>query len=116
MRGKSWRDALGVVALIVVGCTGDGSGGDESFRPRFEEIACPSDVEIQVLPRHSCGYLTVLEDRVDGDGRTIQVFVVKVLPPQDEHPEDPVLVLGGNIGEAAEIGRASCRERVWIPV
>jgi pimeloyl-ACP methyl ester carboxylesterase len=104
VRGKSWRGGLGVVALIVVGCTGHRSGGEESFRPHFEEIACPSDVEIQVLPRHSCGYLTVLEDRADSDGRTIHVFVVKVLPPQDEHPEDPVLVLGGNIGEAAEIG------------
>jgi pimeloyl-ACP methyl ester carboxylesterase len=93
-----------VVALIVVGCTGDRSGADESFQPRFEEIACPSDVEIQVLPTHSCGYLTVLEDRGDGDGPNIQVFVLKVLPPQADHPEDPALVLGGNIGEAAEIG------------
>jgi hypothetical protein len=32
------------------------------------------------------------------------VFVLKVLPPEEEHPEDPVFVLGGNIGEAAEIG------------
>lgn len=104
MRRKSWRGGLVIVALIVVGCTGDRWGADESFQPRFEEIACPSDVEIQVLPTHSCGYLTVLEDRADGDGRTIQVFVLKVLPPQADHPEDPALVLGGNIGEAAEIG------------
>jgi hypothetical protein len=32
------------------------------------------------------------------------VFVLKVLPPQGEHPQDPVFMLGCNIGEAAEIG------------
>jgi pimeloyl-ACP methyl ester carboxylesterase len=61
-------------------------------------------VEIQVLPEHSCGYLTVLEDRADENGRTIRLFVLKVLPPEEEHPEDPVFMFGGNIGEAAEIG------------
>jgi pimeloyl-ACP methyl ester carboxylesterase len=104
VRGRSWLGGLGVVASILASCTGDGAGGDETFRPRFEEAACPSDVEIQVLPQHSCGYLTVLEDRATGDGRTIRIFVLKVLPPQEEHPEDPVFTLGGNIGEAAEFG------------
>jgi pimeloyl-ACP methyl ester carboxylesterase len=104
VQGKSWLGGLGVVALILSSCTGNGSGGDETFRPRFEEVACPSDVEIQVLPKHSCGYLTVLEDRAKPEGRTIRVFVLKVLPPQEKHPEDPVFVFGGNIGEATEIG------------
>jgi hypothetical protein len=38
------------------------------------------------------------------DGWTIRVFVLRVLPPREEHPEDPVFTLGGNVGEAAEIG------------
>jgi pimeloyl-ACP methyl ester carboxylesterase len=104
VRGKSWLVGLGVVALVLSSCTGDASGRDDTFRPHFEEAACPSDVEIQVLPEHSCGYLTVLEDRAQGDGRTIQLFVLKLLPPQAEHPEDPVFMFGGNIGEANEIG------------
>jgi pimeloyl-ACP methyl ester carboxylesterase len=102
--GKSLLGGLGAVALILSSCTGGASGRAESFRPRFEEVACPSDVEIQVLPEHSCGYLTVLEDRAQGFGRTIRLFVLKVLPPQEEHPEDPVFLFGGNIGEANEIG------------
>lgn len=104
MRGKSWLGGLGVIVLILLSCTGDGSDRKKSFQPRFDEVPCPSDVEAQVLPEHSCGYLTVLEDRANPDGRTIRVFVLKVLPPEEEHPEDPVFVLGGNIGEAAEIG------------
>jgi len=104
VQGKSWLGGLGAVALILSSCTGTGSGEDEAFRPRFVEVACPSDVEIQVLPKHSCGYLTVLEDRAKPEGRTIRVFVLTVLPPQEEHPEDPVFTIGGNIGEAAEIG------------
>jgi hypothetical protein len=71
VREKSWLGGFGVVALILSSCTGNGSGGEEAFRPRFVEVACPSDVEIQVLPKHSCGYLTVLEDRAKGDGGTI---------------------------------------------
>lgn len=104
MRGKPWLAALVLIAVVMSSCTGDKSSGDETFRPGFEEVACPSDVELQVLPEHSCGYLTVLEDRDKSDGRTIRVFVLKVMPPEKEHPGDPVFVLGGNIGEAAEIG------------
>lgn len=81
MRGKSWLGGLGVIVLIL-SCTGDGSNRGESFQPRFEELPCPSDVEIQTLPEHSCGYLTVLEDRANPNGRTIRVFVLKVLPPR----------------------------------
>jgi pimeloyl-ACP methyl ester carboxylesterase len=104
VRGKSWLGSLVLVALIVSSCTGDASGGGETFRPHFEEVACPSDVEIQVLPEHSCGYLTVPEHRAQSDGRTIRLFVLKVLPPQQDHPKDPAFMFGGNIGEANEIG------------
>jgi pimeloyl-ACP methyl ester carboxylesterase len=42
----------------------------------------------------SCGYLTVLEDRSRPDGRTIQVFVVRIEPPGGTTTPDPVLALG----------------------
>lgn len=92
------------LSIIVSACTGAGEDEELGFRPRFEEVACPSDVEIEVLPEHTCGYLTVPENRAKSTGRTIQVFVLKVLPPEEDHPDDPVFTLGGNIGEAAEIG------------
>jgi pimeloyl-ACP methyl ester carboxylesterase len=105
--GRTGPAGAGLVAflcLIVSGCTGTDGSDDPSFRPHFEEVACPDDVEIQVLPEHACGYLTVLENRAKSNGRTIRLFVLKVLPPEQDHPDDPVFTLGGNIGEAAEIG------------
>ena len=55
-------------------------------------------MEILQFGPHSCGYLTVLEDRTEPSGRTIQLFVMKVSPPDDQ-PLGSTLGPGANIGD-----------------
>lgn len=90
----------GLVILAVASlaaCTGGGAKESTSFRPSFAEAPCPPDVEVLQFSTHSCGYLTVLEDRDDPGGRTIQLFVMKSVPP-DEQPNGITLGPGGDIG------------------
>jgi pimeloyl-ACP methyl ester carboxylesterase len=71
------------------------------FSPSYEAAECPPDVEIQTLVEHSCGYLTVLEDRTKSDGRTIRLFVVRTPPPPDVEPRSwSSIGVGGDLGEA----------------
>src|SRR5450755_4820107 len=65
-----------------------------AFRPNFASTPCPDDVTSDVVVAVSCGYLTVLEDRNKPDGRTIQIFVVRIEPPGGTTTPDPVLGLG----------------------
>jgi pimeloyl-ACP methyl ester carboxylesterase len=98
------RSTLIAVALaLATACIGGRSSG--SSPPAFTLIECPADVQIQLLVRHSCGYLTVPEDRSQPNGPTARLFVVKI-PPPDQHPRpDPVLILGGEIGAIPEYGK-----------
>lgn len=66
-----------------------------AFRPHFESVPCPDDVTELIVLQVSCGYLTVLEDRVKADGRTIQLFVIRVEPPGGTTTPDPVILIGG---------------------
>jgi pimeloyl-ACP methyl ester carboxylesterase len=45
----------------------------------------------------SCGYLTVLEDRLKPDGRTIRIFVARIDPYAGAEAPDPMLVPGGDL-------------------
>ena len=100
--GKSWSGSLAAVALILLSCTGDGSDGDESFRPRFEEMACPSDVEDPGAP----GAFMWLPHRLGGPrgrwGADHPGVRAEGAPPSGRAPRGSVFVLGGNIGEASE--------------
>ena len=64
-----------VIAVVLLGssCT----GAEATFRPTFATVDCPDEVAVVILSEHSCGYLTVLEDREKPDGRTIRLFVVR---------------------------------------
>jgi pimeloyl-ACP methyl ester carboxylesterase len=102
MRWRGFSVAAGLIVLS--GCTGGGSS-KPAFHPTFQAVACPSDVEGQLIAGHSCGYLTVLEDRTKPEGRTVQVFVLKVLPDTTPVASEPVVVSGGgDIGDGAEYG------------
>jgi pimeloyl-ACP methyl ester carboxylesterase len=90
------------ICALLAACTGGGSSEDPV--PRFVAAACPRDVQILLLVPHSCGYLTVAEDRRRPDGRTVKLFLVKI-PPPDEHPRpDPVLILGTDVGALPDYG------------
>jgi pimeloyl-ACP methyl ester carboxylesterase len=98
MSARSRVPALGtLVALILAACTGGGAKDATAFRPSFLEAPCPPDVEILQFTTHSCGYLTVLENRAKPAGRTIQLFVMKSVPP-DKQPAGIALGPGGDIG------------------
>jgi pimeloyl-ACP methyl ester carboxylesterase len=98
------RSGLVAAALaLLAACTG-GRLSDSSS-PAFTDVACPEDVQIQLLVRHSCGYLTVPEDRSRPQGPTVKLFVVTIPPPDQPSRPDPVLILGGEIGAAPEYGK-----------
>src|SRR6266540_4277350 len=74
------RSTLIAVALaLATACTGGRSSGPSS--PAFTLVDCPEDVQIQLLVRHSCGYLIVPEDRSRPHGPTVRLFLVKIPPP-----------------------------------
>jgi pimeloyl-ACP methyl ester carboxylesterase len=84
--------------MALVACTGN----DEvppAMVPRLEATVCPDDVEILVVPVHSCGYV-VTSGR---SGAELRVFVVTVEPPQ---PSDlaPVLETGTDLGMTPTYG------------
>jgi len=100
------RRASGVVVglILLSACTGGGSS-KPTFHPTFRIVTCPPDVEGQLIAKHSCGYLTVLEDRSKPMGRTVQVFVLKVSPGTSLVTPEPVVVSGGgDIADGAEYG------------
>lgn len=59
---------------------------DIGFTPTYAATACPDEITLMVVGDLACGYLTVLENRSKPDGRTLQLFVVQVKPP---NPTDP---------------------------
>jgi pimeloyl-ACP methyl ester carboxylesterase len=98
------RSALtAVVVALFAACTGEGSSQPSS--PSYSAAPCPRDVQVQLLVRHSCGYLTVLEDRSRPDGRTLRLFVVRIPPPDERPHPDSVLILGDDVGALPDYGR-----------
>ncbi len=75
-----------------------------AFAPEFAGAACPADVEVTLLVDHSCGYLTVLQNRSDDDGAWARLLVVRMDPPGGAASPDPVLVAGADIGDEPQIG------------
>lgn len=106
---------LGSVLLtgaLLVACT---SGGSESaFHPSFEAHPCPRELESVLIPTHSCGYLTVLEDRSRPSGRTIRLFVVRI-EPQGGAPKGgaAMFVAGQDLAVESDFyGTANLAQRV----
>jgi pimeloyl-ACP methyl ester carboxylesterase len=101
-----------MAGALLAACT---SGGSESaFQPSFEEQSCPPELESVLIPTHSCGYLTVLEDRSRPSGRTIQLFVVRI-EPQSGAPEGSaaMFVPGQDLAVESDFyGTANLAQRV----
>lgn len=94
-----------IAALLTLAAACTGGRPSESTGPAFTVVACPQDVQVQLLVRHTCGYLTVPEDRSQPQGRRVRLFVVKIPPPDQRPRPDPVLILGGEIGAVPEYGK-----------
>ena len=85
--------------LLIAAVAACGGDSEASFEPTLEWGACPGDVEVTFLSRHECGTLTVLEDRDEPDGRTVDLLVVKVWPVGVEPGPGIHTGFGGNIGD-----------------
>jgi pimeloyl-ACP methyl ester carboxylesterase len=92
-RGFTGAVALAASIAFLTSCTG--STAETAFRPSYREVPCPEDLDFVLVQRHTCAHLTVLEDRSKPDGRTIQLFVVHVVPQSGTASNpDPIYVPG----------------------
>jgi pimeloyl-ACP methyl ester carboxylesterase len=87
--------------LLLAACTGSESV-EPVFRPSIEWVECPSDVEIQMLTRHRCGYLTVLQDRSEPGGARARLFLTEVYPAGSTPPASHV-----GSGFESDLGRVT---------
>ena len=83
-----------LVSLAASGCTGDAVRPDRQG-PMGRVVDCPSDVEVVVLPEHSCGIV----DLTDGT----QLFFVRVQPPKTPALA-PIVETGQDLGTATGFG------------
>ena len=101
MHSKRATLIAAVIALLTA-CT---LGRSESPSRSFAIAECPRDVEFKLLVRHSCGYLTVPEDRTRPRSGSVRLFVLKIPPPDPRSRSDPVLILGDEIGAVPDYGK-----------
>jgi pimeloyl-ACP methyl ester carboxylesterase len=116
MRGAAF--GLGLLVLAAA-CTISGSS-KPAFRPSFVATRCPTDVEIVLSAPHSCGYLTVLEDRTLREGPTIRLFYLRVKPATGALESVPIASVGYEIaqspsyGDITRIAESSNRELILL--
>ena len=79
--------------LVLTACSGDDTE-PPAFSPTLAWGDCPPDVEVTFLSRHECGILTVLANRAEPSGPTIELLVARVWPVGKE----PVPGLGSSFG------------------
>ncbi len=98
--------ALGFVAIVasialLASCTG--TAAEAAFRPSYREGPCPEDLDFVLVQRHTCGFLTVLENRSRPEGRTIRLFVVHVVPQSGTAGNpDPIYMPGTKLAGVAK--------------
>jgi pimeloyl-ACP methyl ester carboxylesterase len=128
MHPRAGRRALAVTVALAVGLgacspaptpvpTGSAPSAAApatGFTPTFVEAPCPDDIEILALVDHSCGYLTVLEDRSKPTGRTIQLLMVRTPVPDAAPREGTGGGFGGDLGYAfaSVVGEGASRTRL----
>ncbi len=96
----TWAAAAAVAALMLVGLAAAGcSSAPERRSPAasYERVDCPDDVEVLVVPKHECGFVTPDPDDA------LRIFVVAIEPPQPSNLS-PVLETGVDLGMAPAYG------------
>ncbi len=90
--------AAAVALVLVAGCS---SSTDEqpAGAPVLEQVACPDDVEILVVPTHTCGFVVT----VGRSGGELRIFTVAVDPPE-ANDLAPVLETGTDLGMTPTYG------------
>jgi pimeloyl-ACP methyl ester carboxylesterase len=98
-RGRPKAMALVLSAtLLAATCTG-AEPASAPYETQVVDAPCPTEVSQVILTEHTCSYLVVPEDRSDPNAATVQVFVVRVMPPSGNPAPDPLVLLGGDFGE-----------------
>lgn len=88
--------------ILAAACTGESS--KPAFRATFDAAKCPADVETSLLVPHSCGYLTVLEDRARPNGPTIRLFALRAQPAGGTPELEPIGALGYELAQSPSYG------------
>ena len=105
------------VLMLVSACTG-GRASPPTFRPRLAAAACPAEVKVVVPGPHSCGYLTVLEDRTRPNGPTIRLFYLRVQPAGGTPEPEPIAAVGEELAQSPSydtgIAESSNRELILL--
>ncbi|CAN5751703.1 N/A [soil metagenome] len=112
--GSGLRNVAAAVtaALLLADCTADGA--EEPALPRFREVACPADVEAQLVQSHTCGELTVPADRDRPAEGVARLFVLRVQPPEGTLVDDePMYVVGNDVAQQGDyVGIAPMAQRI----
>ena len=95
--------ALAVIALVASQAHAQepSAPGPQAFKPEFSPGACPERLDVPDDAFLKCGYVTVLEDRAKPDGRTIELYVVRIRALSPIRHRDPVIYLAGGPGGSA---------------
>jgi pimeloyl-ACP methyl ester carboxylesterase len=105
------------VLMLASACTG-GRASPPTFRPTVAAAVCPAEVEVVVPGPHSCGYLTVLEDRTRPDGPTIRLFYLRVQPAGGTPEPEPIAAVGEELAQSPSydtgIAESSNRELILL--
>lgn len=81
-----------ICAVLALGACTD-SPDEPQPGAAFTSAKCPDDVDIVVVPEHSCGYVTT---RVAGGGQ-VRLFVLQVEPPTPA-TQAPIIETGSDLG------------------
>ena len=98
VEGTSRALIASICAVLVLGACTDSP--DEPQRgAAFTSAECPDDVDIMVVPKHSCGYVTTR----NAGGDEVRLFVLQVEPPTPS-TQAPIIETEGDLGTQASYG------------
>ena len=106
-RGSFGAIGAVLVAFVFVASSCTGGAAEATFRPTLTWDTCPSDIEIQYFSHHQCGWLTVLQDRSEPDGKVLRLLVVETWPVGEAPVPGFNAAFDGDIGNSRGYGSAA---------
>jgi pimeloyl-ACP methyl ester carboxylesterase len=116
MRVRAFAPAA-LVVLLAAACSG-GESSKSGFRPSIAAAECPADVKVLQTAPHSCGYLTVLEDRARPEGPRIKLLYLRLQPTGGGAEPEPIAAVGEELAQSPSydnsIAESSNRELILL--
>ena len=100
------RARTSAFAAAIVACAALASCSQALSSPApsaLQTVQCPEDVQIDLVVAHTCLRLRVPEDRRQLSGRSIDLLVVRIVPPGPVS-RDPIVDMGGDVGDSFDFG------------